>query len=441
LIWRLHRTLEINQWLPSEQVEEFQNRQLRRILDHAYSNVPYYQEMFSRLGLSPRNVHGIQDLQCLPLLTKEAVRNSGDSLRARNSHQFGALACRTSGSSGEPLTFYVDKYSNALEFAYYWRHWSWGGYRIGARFAELSGHFFVVRPQMADITCHYQPHINRLVLNSNQVSVPGCRKMAATLRKYRPRFLKGMPSTLYFLAHSLEEAGIKDLSFQCVFSTGEVLTSSYRSVIERVFHTRVLDSYGHMERTVAVAQCPQGGYHVNSDYGIMETAAAPGNANGGATLRRVIGTGLHNRAMPLIRYDVGDHIELFSDERSCPCGRTLPLIRVIHGRCEDAILTPDGRFITTLFIVPEFVSGTRFVQFVQEVEDGLQIRVVPGPEWSESSAATLIEYTSRMTGHDTNISVKVISEADLIRDQSGKLRCVIGLRSLSARNPAGGLPV
>ncbi len=426
-VWTLHRTLEKTQWLPREQLEAYQDRKLREVLNLAYDQVPYYQELFSRLRLHPEDIRGITDLAKLPLLSKRTLKRSGEKLLAARARSFGAKPYKTSGTSGQPLSFYLDKRSNALEFVYYWRYWGWGGYRLGSRFAELSSHYFLARPELAEKTYYFQPHLNRLVLNSSQVSVKNCKRMASALRKYHPRFLKGMPSILNFFAHSLKEAKIDDLSFKSVFSTGEVLTDLSRALIEKVLNTRILDSYGHMERTVAIAQCPQGGYHVNSDYGILELEEAAGITNGSVRVRKAIGTSLYNRAMPLIRYDLGDHIEVFPDERDCPCGRTLPLIKAIHGRCEDSILTPDGRFITSLFIVPEFVPGIQFVQFVQTAQDRLQIRVVPAEDWEEDSVTTLLEYTRRMTGSKIQASVEVVPRQELIRDRSGKIRCVIGL--------------
>jgi len=423
-IWKLHRKFEANQWLSPEELEKYQLARLKAVLTHAFQEVPYYGKLFRSIGFHPSDVTRIEHIRELPILDKDTIRAQFDSLQSREMERYSPVKARTSGSSGKPLEFYLDRSSQALEFVYYWRHWRWAGYRLGDLFAELSSHYFLIRPAMDQLDTHYQVHLRRLLLNSNRMSRGSCIEMAKQIRRLRPRFLKGISSALYFFALNLRGAGITDLKFDCIFSTGEIITPLYRQVIEEVFHSKILDSYGHMERTVAISQCPEGGYHVNSDYGLLETVP---DESGREKVVSVVGTSLHNFAMPLIRYDTGDQVEHESGFRSCPCGRTLPLIRSIQGRSEDVIITPDGRFLTTLFIVPELVSGVDFIQFVQTSGNELEIRVVPGNQWNEDESTRLQNYTRRMTGDSMRVRICPITNDDLLFDRSGKIRNVIRL--------------
>lgn len=425
----LRHTLERTQWLPPEQLLAFQEMRLRKIIEHAYHSVPYYRRLFDEKALGPSDVGSVRDLKKLPLLTKDKVRDNGQALMANNSSRYRPKSYSTSGTSGEPLVFYLDKSANALEFVYYWRYWGWAGYRLGNRFAELGSHFFLERPKLSEHPFYYQSHLRRLHLNSARVSPSDARKMADAIRKYNPRFLKGVSSALYFFAISLKEVGITDLAFKAVFSTGEVVTPLYRATIESVLNAPLLDSYGHMERTVSISQCLEGGYHVNSDYGLLETIETSYGNNGTFLTGRAVGTSLYNLAMPLIRYDIGDEIELYKEPRSCPCGRTLPLVKAIHGRSEDVIITPDGHFITSLFIVPEFIEGIRFAQFVQVSSDEIAVRVVRGRSWKEGTENRLVLYTQRLLGPSMRVQLDFTSPEGLIRDQSGKIRSVIGFKT------------
>jgi phenylacetate-CoA ligase len=263
------------------------------------------------------------------------------------------------------------------------------------------------------------------MLNSNRIAIHKAKKMASAIRNHHPKFLKGTASSIYYLALCLKEAGISDLHFKAIFSTGEVLTPRYRAMAESVFNCPVLDSYGHMERTVVISQCMKGGYHVNSDYGLLEFRDQKNSADGNSLLGRAVGTSLYNLAMPLIRYDVGDDIELFREPKSCPCGRSLPIIKAIHGRSEDTIVTPDGRFITSMFIIPEFTRGARFIQFVQEDPNTLRIHIVPGKSWNDREEDRILHYVKKATGPDMTVNVSRITEKDIITDHSGKTRCVI----------------
>ena len=422
-IWRLRRLFERTQWLPAEELRLFRERLLRAQVTYAYERVPYYRETFDRLMLKPGDIRSLEDLQRLPILRKEAVRSAGSRLRARSRRR--SWPVRTSGTTGRPITVYLDRRANALEFVYYWRHWSWAGYRLGERFAELGSHFFLERPGLEDRVACFQPHLGRLMLSALHLTPSRMGEFADAIRRYRPRYLKGMASELYFLAEMLAEQGIDDLAFRAAFSTGETLLPAYRPVIQRVFHCPVLDSYGHMERTVAISECPRGGYHVNAEYGILELEDVRPQGAEGVAAGLAVGTALHNRAMPLIRYEIGDLIEPFDEPRTCPCGRTLPLVKAIHGRRQDVVVTPDGRVITSLFLVLEFTEGIEFGQFVQEEVDRVQVLIVRGPGFGPRSEQRMRSLLRRYLGGKMRIEFRHITRDEVLRGPGGKVRAVI----------------
>jgi phenylacetate-CoA ligase len=358
-------------------------------------------------------------------MTRDRVRQEGHRLLADNARRLRTRRYATSGTSGQPLAIYLDRSANTLEFVYYWRHWGWAGYRLGDRFAELNTTYFLRRSRQTPPPWVWQPSLRRLLLDSASISVDAACELADALRRHRPRFLKGLASSLSALATTFEESGIDDISFQAVFSTGEVVSPPCRQLVVRVFGCPLLDSFGHMERTVAVSQCPRGSYHVNWDYGLLEVEDVREAPGGTTRLGRIVGTSLHNLAMPLLRYDVGDDIELFAEPRDCPCGRTLPVIRAVHGRSEDTLVTPDGRFLTSLFVTAELVDGIRLIQFVRLADGLLEIRVVPAPGWDASREEQLLGYVGRLAGPAMRLRLVQVTSDELIRDPSGKRRTVI----------------
>jgi len=422
---RLRRTFERTQWLADGELRAYQEQRLALVVGHAYARIPYYRRLFQKLGLSPSDIGGINDLKKLPTLSKDGVREAGADLVAEDARRYHPVLYRTSGTSGMPVRIHLDRSANILEFVYYWRHWNWAGYRLGDRFAELGSLFFLNREHLSEAAFSWQPHLRRLMLNSGRLAVRYVDEMAGAIRKCRPRFLKGTASSVYFLALCMKEAGITDISFKAVFSTGEGLTPQYRQLLRTVFDCPVLDSYGHMERTVAISQCMHGGYHVNSDYGLLEFDDLRPLNGEKMVLGRAIGTSLYNMAMPLIRYEVGDDIEIFAETRNCPCGRTLPLVKAVHGRGEDTIVTPDGLYVTSMFIVPELTDGARLVQFIQESESRLHVNIVPGPEWEDPKKQKLAHYVRKLVGATMDLSFDCVTMDDIVTDPSGKIRTVI----------------
>jgi phenylacetate-CoA ligase len=296
---------------------------------------------------------------------------------------------------------------------------------LGDCFAELGSEYFMVREGYHEKPFAWTPLLRSLLLNSTRLSPALVGDMNRAIRRYKPKFLKGMASALYFFALSLKECGITDINFKAVFSTGEMMTPQYRSAVEDFFHCPVLDSYGHMERTVAISQCMDGGYHINTDYGLLELEDAQEGAYGTGSIGKVIGTSLYNRSMPFLRYDVGDTIELSSGEEACPCGRSFPLVKAIHGRNADVILTPDGRFVTSLLIVPGIMKGIRFIQFMQEEVTEIVGRVLPSAKWNDDERDKLMVFLKNMLGPAIRIRIEMITENEIITESSGKRRVVI----------------
>jgi phenylacetate-CoA ligase len=264
-------------------------------------------------------------------------------------------------------------------------------------------------------------------------SPDGISDCIKAVRRHRPLFLKGLASALSVFALFVKQTGIVDLTFQGIFSTGEVLLRPQRTLIEQVFQSKVYDSYGHMERTVAVSECGDGGLHVNPEYGVLELVdkklmqpiTQPRDAR--VFSAAVVGTSLHNRSMPLLRYEVGDLIEFEEPAPPCPCGRAMPRVRCIEGRREDIITRPDGHVVTTLFLVFNQVTGVALGQAVQDTPERLAVRIVRAPEYTAQSEADLLSLLRRFVGKSMRIDLEYVPAAVLYAGATGKFRAVRSL--------------
>jgi phenylacetate-CoA ligase len=423
-ILKLRRFLEKSQWFSEEELSSYQINRLRSILSHAYENIPYYHNLFDKTSFSPQDVESLEDLKRIPVLTRDKLRIHFDSLVSKNAKKFHPILARTTGTSGESVEFLLDKPSNVLEFCYYWRHWSWAGYRLGDTFAEFGNFFFLKHRENLYKIDHFNPFTKRLILNGILFSYDNIDKYIDSIKKHKPLFLKGLASTLYIFALFLKKRAKSDISFKAVFSTGEMLMESQRKVIEEVFQCKVFDSYGHMERTVAISECPSGGYHVNLEYGIMEIEQVK-NSDEKSGIGRIIGTSLHNFSMPLIRYEVGDLVELKKENVSCSCKRGLPLVERIHGRREDSVITPDGRVLTSIFVIFELVEDIELGQIVQEDKNRLLLRIVKKESYTKESEKKLISVVRDFVGNAMKIDIEYTGIEEIKRDDSHKFRVVV----------------
>lgn len=425
----LSRTMERLQWAEPDELRDYQVKRLRAVLRHAAGHVPHWAAVFERTGFDPRDLRHPRDLERLPLLTKEEVRDHVAAFVSRRSRRGRWSRWHaTSGTSGRPLRVLLDRRANALEFCYYRRSWGWAGYVLGDPFVELGGYHFLREDRDPERLLHWQPLLRRLMVNTNRLSPARVGEVRAALARYRPRFLKGLPSALAHLARCVEEDRGGPFAFHALFSGGEVVTPQTRARVEAAFGCRLFDSYGHMERTVAISQCAEGRYHVHDDYGLLEVRDVEVTSDG-RRVGRAIGTGLHNLAMPLVRYDVGDSIELARDGERCACGRGLGLVAAIHGRSVDVITTPDGRVLSALSTAFDGVPCIESLQLVQVAPDVLELRAVPGLGWSDASQQELLATGRRALGGGMRFELRIVQQEELVRTATGKARPVVGLEA------------
>ena len=167
--------------------------------------------------------------------------------------------------------------------------------------------------------------------------------------------------------------------------------------------------------------CPaRRGYHVNVECLIVELIHDGRPARPGERGELVV-TNLQARAMPFIRYSVGDVAVLA--EEPCSCGRGLPLIRAVEGRLVDCLTTPDGRSISPyqVTLALEAVPGLRQYQVVQTDARRLSVRFVPGDGCGVDSERRI---RAELQALCPDFSVHPEPVAALIMDVDGKFRVV-----------------
>jgi len=102
--------LDKSQWWSPEELKEYQNEKLRALVKHAYTNVPYYHNLFKERKLIPDDIKTTDDLLKLPMLTKEIIRkNFPHRIVARSIPKKQMMFQGSSGSTGEPLQYYITK--------------------------------------------------------------------------------------------------------------------------------------------------------------------------------------------------------------------------------------------------------------------------------------------------------------------------------------------
>ncbi len=344
---RYYQWLQETQWWSRDQLEALQLEQLRALVQHAYENVPYYRRVFDERRLKPTDISTLNDLQRLPILTKEDVRNNFEDLIARNIDRARLRYHTTGGSTGRPLALYCDKYTrDPHELAFILRQWGWAGYRFGDELVTLRDNTITGSERNGKRAWwDYITDNNELVLSSTDMSEENMYKYVEKIRKFRAKFINAFPSSLEILARFMRRNGVGGISAAAIFCESETLYPWQRELIESQFGCRILAGYGMTERVADAVECEQHeGYHVNMEYGILELLGKDGEPiTQAGTLGRVVGTGFDTYCMPLIRYLVDD-LAVYASGK-CSCKRQSVLIQDFKGRIREFIVSKTGKLV------------------------------------------------------------------------------------------------
>jgi len=332
------RSLMRSAYWSNKKLESYQNKKLKEIFSYAYRNVPFYHRKFRQLGITPCDFRGKADLNKLPIITKDEVKRNLSEMISREYNRKNLRSVSTSGSSGKPLSIYLSGAENEFRKAKHLRANISCGQKFYHRWVTItSPHHFGEATKLQKLLGVYVP-IPISVFSDISFQIE-------TLKKIKPHVLDGYSSTLLLLAKEIARRGSKPFNPLFIIGGAELIDEASRSFIEEVFEAPLYDQYACVELERIAWQCPERvGYHIDSDTIIVQFVDKNGEEVCPGEKGEVVCTSLFNFAMPLIRYAVGDVGTPSDDE--CPCGRSLPLMKVVEGRSDSLLFLSDGRVLS-----------------------------------------------------------------------------------------------
>jgi phenylacetate-CoA ligase len=446
-----HRQLERAQFDSRKTIQARQFSRLKAILGHAYETVPFYRDRWRQAGLQPTDIDDFEAFRHVPILTKADIRAQGQELLSYSYTPAQLIRKKTSGSTGVSLEIFLDEESRQWKRACVLRADQWSGWRFGEAVAKVWGNpEFRSRGWRGFLR-------NRLLdreyyLDTLHMDEAALARFVHVLCNKKPTLIFGHAHSVYLLAQYLRgvSGGVVSGGWsqgghysaltshhslghyrpKGIITTAMVLHSWQRRTIEEVFGCPVTNRYGCEEVSLIACECERHqGLHVNADgvyveimqaddTGSLTRPARPGESGA------VIVTDLTNRAMPIIRYQVGD-VAVLSD-RVCPCGRGLPLLERIEGRDADYIVTTAGELISGISLTENFalqVPGVVQFQIVQEAVGRFLFRLVRGSEFGPNSLKRLETLVNRHFGPEVEHRCEYLES--IPPEPSGKYRFCI----------------
>jgi len=406
-----------SQWWSEQHLLDYQLEHLKATIRSAYKNVPYYRGKMQVYGIKPDDIKSIDFIVRLPILEKEEVRQNYRDMLAVNTFPPILYKCHTSGSTGKPLTLYRDLNNVGFEHAMLMRQWQWAKLGPNDRYATLKGEMIPQIKTRNNIFWSFSPVENKLYMSSYHLSERNVGRYVTALREHHIKAVEGYPSSLYALAKLMLNKNIR-VPMKSALTTSETLVPRQKAVIEQAFQCQVYDYYGMAERVAAIHTCEYGRHHLVPEYSLVEFIRNDALSGG---LYEVVGTTFTNKAMPLIRYKVGDIIK--PSHEQCPCGRNYPVIDKIVGRTDDYIITPSGKLVGRLDHVFKGAKNLIEAQIFQPDTENVILRIVPDQFFKQSDADSILNKLQKRLGEPMHLEIEQLTF--IPRTENGKLKTVI----------------
>ena len=311
---------------------------------------------------------------------------------------------RSSGSTGEPFSFYVSKESYSMNLAAKLRTWYQAGYRLGDRYMKIAngarhGKMKTLQDKMN--RCIYVPFF--------AIDDAALKGILDLIEKQRPAFVRSYPIPLFLLAQYRNSHPDYQFHPRRIFTTGSTLPREYRKVIESAFGCDVIDSYS-CEGTPNTFETPaHDGYHVTNPYGIIEVLDNQNQpvANG---IGRVVSTDLWNYAFPFLRYDTQDLVEVKNGQ----------IIRIMGRECES-LVDVNGQRYTVHNFVGFFQEEDRPIrksveayQVVKCKDGSILFRLKVNNQYTEAMEQYIVDFWQQQLG--VPVRIAVVDEIPMLKN-------------------------
>jgi len=406
------------EWADRPALHGFALRRSRAMAIHAATHVPLYRERYATAGVDPSSIRDWAGFEQLPLMDKAAVRDGyPDRSVAEGADLRGCILSTSSGSSGVMMTI---------------------PHRADRLWPYLISSQRMLRWASGD---HYPFWYRQAYVYTSEyplLRVPGFypltfiptaaepERILEALERVRPHLLHTYPTVLRDLV-ALAPQRMAALRLRGVSVGSELSTQAERDGWGAVLGVPVRDEYSTEELGRIASQCPEGRYHLHEDVVHTEITDDDGRPTKG--IGEVIGTELHNRTMPFVRYRQGD-LARISDE-PCPCRRHTRLLVDLVGRRNDGFLLRDGRMLPAGFLLDVSyraimglpADAVNAYRFVQRDPDTAVFEVVPGPAWSDTATEAIAARLATELPASIRVSVAIVPA--IARLAGGKRSTVI----------------
>lgn len=416
--FKKRETFSVDQW------RAYQTIELRKLLIHAFSTVPYYHEKYKKVGFTLSNFgkFELEDLKKLPYLEKEDFRKFGKTTLLSTKKKRGNFIS-SSGSTGTPTsTYYSKKFMQTWFAVYESRVRNWAGVDLNMKRGMIGGKKIINKVNALPPYYRFNFAEKQTYFSAYHISKHTIKNYVKGLIENKVEYMVGYAFSNFQLANLIIENKIKAPKLKAVLTSSEKLTNEMREILSKAYGCKIFDSYSGVEACGLISENMDGDLLFSLDTGIMEVLDVNGNDINHGEEGEVVSTGLLNFDQPLIRYKIGDRVKISKNQKT-KSGLNLLKIDEISGRVEDYIIGIEGRKIVRFHSLFIDIKGLLMGQVVQEKLNYFTINIVITKNYIKSNDLLIINRLKNQISKHIEIKINCVKKIPL--NKNGKFQAII----------------
>ena len=408
----------------TDEIESYQLRELKRLIDFAWEHIPFYRRYWEHHGFTPEQFQRLQDFSLIPCIDKEIVRANYRDMVPRN-YDRGRLEQVTSGgTTGLPLSFYINQaIAHGRELVHQpWTYWHVCRYKLGIdKVVILRGSR--VDERLIQQGIYWKRSLGYrgrgLLLSSFHLTEATYKSYMHEIRKESPKFIVAYPSSLTIICTMMKKHNEAPLiGLRGAICSSEMVYEWQRQLVREILGVEIYSFYGHSEKTVSAIPDSQHRMLFEPSYGYVEfldEKFKPVNTVG--EIAQVVSTGFQNDYMPFIRYQTSDYVCV---DNHPPLGFT-HVAKEIIGRAQDFVYDKDGNRLPFTCSDEVFwnIDGIIAYQYLQREVGRLLIHLEVDNSFINESIQN-IQIEAEHMFYNCDVEVLIVDRIE--RTSSGKFR-------------------
>ena len=298
-----------------EDLEKYQLEKLQELLQFAYHYSPFYKKHFDRHNFSISDLKSLDDIHKIPTIYKRDLLDHTKEIHTQYPFK-KIIKATTSGSTGESLVFNREEEADSFNRAAIFRGYSWYNVNPWDKNGYFWGFNFSFKEKIKTQFLDFLQHRFRIFSYEQKSFEQFVNKLK------NAKYIHGYSSMLFQTAKLINERRLsKPQKIKMIKGTSEKIFDSYQEEVQKAFGLKIISEYGATESGIIAFECPEGNMHINMEGVLIEEVND-----------EILVTNLQMKSFPIIRYQLGDYIQLASKDEICSCGKNHSILKEVTGR-------------------------------------------------------------------------------------------------------------